>query len=52
MLHVHLGLPFEEIAEMLDIPIGTARSRMHYAIRAMRAAIETDDIPAANRGLA
>ena len=45
VLHVHLGLPFEEIAEMLDIPIGTARSRLHYAIRALRSAIETDDIP-------
>ena len=52
VLHVHLGLPFEEIAEMLDIPIGTARSRLHYAIRALRSAIETDDIPAANRGMA
>ena len=52
MLHVHLGLPFEEIADLLDIPIGTARSRLHYAIRAIRSAIETDDIPAANRGTA
>ena len=52
MLHVHVGLPFEEIAELLDIPIGTARSRLHYAIRALRSAIETDDIPTANRGTA
>ena len=52
VLHVHVGLPFEEIAELLDIPIGTARSRLHYAIRALRSAIETDDIPTANRGTA
>jgi RNA polymerase sigma-70 factor (ECF subfamily) len=52
VLHLHLGLRFDEIADLLDIPIGTARSRLHYAIRALRSAIETDDIPTANRGMA
>jgi RNA polymerase sigma-70 factor (ECF subfamily) len=52
VLHLHLGLPFEEIADMLDIPIGTARSRLHYAIRALRSAIEADDALAARRGTA
>ena len=52
VLHLHLGLPFEEIADMLDIPIGTARSRLHYAIRALRSAIEADDAVAARRGTA
>ena len=52
VLHLHLGLPFEEIADMLDIPIGTARSRLHYAIRALRSAIESDDAVAARRGTA
>ena len=31
-----------EIAEILDIPAGTARSRLHHAHRAMRAALEAD----------
>jgi RNA polymerase sigma-70 factor (ECF subfamily) len=52
VLHLHLGLPFEEIADMLDIPVGTARSRLHYATRALRAAIEADDTAKATRGTA
>ena len=36
----HLSL--EEVAAALDIPAGTAASRLHYALRAMRAAIEAD----------
>jgi RNA polymerase sigma-70 factor (ECF subfamily) len=52
VLHLHVGLPFEEIAEMLDVPIGTARSRLHYAIRALRAAIEADDAATLTRGTA
>ena len=39
----YLGLTPTEIAEQLEIPVGTARSRLHYAHRAMRAAIEADD---------
>jgi DNA-directed RNA polymerase specialized sigma24 family protein len=31
-----------EIADTLGIPPGTARSRLHYAHRAMRAALEAD----------
>ena len=52
VLHLHVGLPFEEIAGMLEIPIGTARSRLHYALQALRSAIEADDAPAARRGTA
>jgi RNA polymerase sigma-70 factor, ECF subfamily len=40
VLHHHLGLPLVEIAETLGIPAGTARSRLHYATRALRAALE------------
>jgi RNA polymerase sigma-70 factor, ECF subfamily len=32
-----------EIAEILGIPVGTARSRLHHAHRAMRAALDADD---------
>jgi RNA polymerase sigma-70 factor (ECF subfamily) len=40
VLHHYLGLSPVEVAETLDIPAGTARSRLHYAHRAMRAALE------------
>ena len=40
VLHHHVGLPLVAVAEMLGIPDGTARSRLHYATRALRAAFE------------
>ena len=43
------GLPLVEIAESLGIPAGTARSRLHYATRVLRAAIEADAAPVAYR---
>jgi RNA polymerase sigma-70 factor, ECF subfamily len=36
------GFEPAEIAEILGIPAGTARSRLHHAHRAMRAALEAD----------
>ena len=36
----HVGLPLIAVAETLGIPDGTARSRLHYATRALRAAFE------------
>ena len=42
VLHHYLGYAPSEIAETLGIPAGTARSRLHHAHRAMRAAIEAD----------
>ena len=45
VMHHYLGMPLEEIAEVLGVPSGTARSRLHYALRRLRAAIEpVDDI--------
>ena len=40
VLHHHVGLALVEVAETLGIPDGTARSRLHYATRALRAALE------------
>jgi RNA polymerase sigma-70 factor (ECF subfamily) len=40
VLHHHVGLPLVAVAETLGIPDGTARSRLHYATRALRAAFE------------
>ena len=40
--HHYVGLPLVEIAEMLGIPAGTARSRLHYATRALRSTLEAE----------
>ena len=46
----YLGYSPSEIAETLGIPDGTARSRLHHAHRAMRAALEADARPAVKEG--
>jgi len=50
VLHHHLGLALTEIADTLGVPAGTARSRLHYATRALRSAIEADLAPVAPEG--
>ena len=42
VLHYYSGLSAAEIAHTLGIPEGTARSRLHYATEAMRAALQAD----------
>jgi RNA polymerase sigma-70 factor (ECF subfamily) len=42
VLHHYLGLPLVEIAEMLEIPAGTARSRLHYATLGLRSALAAE----------
>jgi RNA polymerase sigma-70 factor, ECF subfamily len=42
VLHHYLGMSVPEIAETLGIPVGTAKSRVHYATEALRAALEAD----------
>lgn len=42
VLHFYVGLSLKEAADVLAIPEGTARSRLHYALRIMRGAIEAD----------
>jgi len=50
VLHHHVGLQLTEVADTLGIPAGTARSRLHYATRVLRAAIEADAAPVAPEG--
>ena len=50
VLHHHQGLPLVEIADTLGIPAGTARSRLHHATRALRAAVEADARTVAPQG--
>ncbi len=42
VLHHHLGYPLTEIASTLGIPVGTARSRLHYGVRQLRAALDPE----------
>ena len=39
----YLGLTPSEAAEVLDIPVGTAKSRLNYALEALRAALAADE---------
>ena len=43
ILHFYVGLSPSETADALDIPIGTAKSRLHYAIDSLRAAIAAEE---------
>jgi RNA polymerase sigma-70 factor (ECF subfamily) len=45
VLHYYLGLRLDEAAEVLGLPPGTVRSRLHRATRAMRAALDADARP-------
>ena len=42
VLHFYLDMPASEIADVLDIPPGTARSRLYNATLSLRAALEAD----------
>ena len=42
VLHHYLGWPLGEIAETLGVPLGTVKSRIHYATTSLRAALEAD----------
>ncbi len=42
VLHYYLGLSLDEAADVLGIPPGTVRSRLHRATAAMRAGLEAD----------
>ena len=45
VLRLHIGLSIEETATTLGIPVGTAKSRLHYATEALRRALEADATP-------
>lgn len=42
VLHHYLDLPLERVAEICGIPTGTAHSRLHHAMRALRAALDAE----------
>ena len=42
VLHYYQGLPQPDVADATGVPLGTVKSRLHHAIRALRAALEAD----------
>ena len=46
VLHHYLDMPLAEVSETLGIPAGTVRSRLFYAMRGLRAALDADARPA------
>jgi len=49
--HYFLGMPLPEVAATLGIPLGTAKSRLHRSLAAMRVSIEAGEtVPAAVPG--
>jgi RNA polymerase sigma-70 factor (ECF subfamily) len=42
VFHHYLDLPLPEVAIRLDIPLGTAKSRLHHATAALKASLEAD----------
>ena len=49
VLHHYLDLPLESVAETLGVPLGTVRSRLHYAMRGLRAALDADARPTSRK---
>jgi RNA polymerase sigma-70 factor (ECF subfamily) len=46
-MHHYLDLSIDEVADDLGVPVGTVRSRLFYAMRALRAALDADARPVA-----
>jgi len=47
VLHHYLDMPLDQVAETLGVPAGTVRSRLHHAMRGLRAALDADARPTA-----
>jgi RNA polymerase sigma-70 factor, ECF subfamily len=51
VLHYFLGMPLQDVAVSMRIPVGTVKSRLHRALRTMRVTLESaDDTPEAVPG--
>ena len=45
VVHYFLGLPLPEVAAVLGIPVGTAKSRLHRSLEVMRLAFNAEATP-------
>ena len=50
VLHYYVGMSISAVAETLDIPMGTAQSRLHRALGELRAAMAADERISVTRG--
>lgn len=50
VLQHYLDLSLAEISEVMGTPVGTVRSRLHYARHSMRAALEADERATGRQG--
>lgn len=48
----YVGMSARQVADTMDTPVGTVRSRLHYALTQLRAAIEADARLETERGTA
>ena len=44
VLHHHAGLPLASIADAAGVPVGTVKSRLHYATRILRESLAADRV--------
>lgn len=51
VLRYYLDLPLAEISALLEIPSGTVRSRLRYAMKGLRAALDADARPTPKEAL-
>lgn len=49
VLHFYLDLPLTAAASILEIPVGTAKSRLHYGLRALRQSMAEELAASADR---
>jgi RNA polymerase sigma-70 factor (ECF subfamily) len=45
VVHFYLDLPLTAAADVLGIPVGTAKSRLHYGLRSLRASLDAPPVP-------
>jgi len=48
VLHFYLDLPLPKVAEMLGIPVGTAKSRLHRSLSVLRSSMAIDEVASAH----
>ena len=47
VLHFYLDLPLPRVAEMLGIPVGTAKSRLHRSLGVLRSSLAIEEVASA-----